>query len=77
MNIGGNNSYIDLMDNVALLKEALSLLESKERNEDDIKKFKKELEIKIEENMKAMNDYDKWVDAKAREAEGEDYEGIL
>ena len=74
--IGGFNNYISLMDNTALMLTALELLEAKERNEEEINKFKQELEAKIEANKKAMNDFDRWVDNKSEEAKGEDYESL-
>lgn len=74
--IGGFNNYISLMDNTALMLTALELLEAKERNEEEINKFKQELEAKIEANRKAMNDFDRWVDNKSEEAKGEDYESL-
>ena len=73
---GGFTNYISLMDNTALMQVALELLEAKERNEEEINKFKQELEAKIEANRKAMNDFDRWVDNKSEEAKGEDYESL-
>ena len=49
MMYGGFTNYISLMDNTALMQVALELLEAKERNEEEINKFKQELEAKIEE----------------------------
>ena len=74
--IGGFNNYISLMDNTALMLTALELLEAKERNEEEINKFKQELEAKIKENKKTMDDFDKWVTTKEEESKGEDYESI-
>ena len=74
--IGGFNNYISLMDNTALMLTALELLEAKERNEEEINKFKQELEAKIKENKKTMNDFDKWVTTKEEESKGEDYESL-
>ena len=76
MMYGGFTNYISLMDNTALMQVALELLEAKERNEEEINKFKQELEAKIEANRKAMNDFDRWVDNKSEEAKGEDYESL-
>ena len=76
MMYGGFTNYISLMDNTALMLTALELLEAKERNEEEINKFKQELEAKIEANRKAMNDFDRWVDNKSEEAKGEDYESL-
>ena len=74
--IGGFNNYISLMDNTALMLTALELLEAKERNEEEINKFKQELEAKIKENKKTMDDFDKWVTTKEEESKGEDYESL-
>ena len=74
--IGGFNNYISLMDNTALMQVALELLEAKERNEEEINKFKQELEAKIKENKKTMDDFDKWVTTKEEESKGEDYESL-
>ena len=73
---GGFTNYISLMDNTALMQVALELLEAKERNEEEINKFKQELEAKIKENKKTMDDFDKWVTTKEEESKGEDYESI-
>ena len=73
---GGFTNYISLMDNTALMQVALELLEAKERNEEEINKFKQELEAKIKENKKTMDDFDKWVTTKEEEAKGEDYESL-
>ena len=76
MMYGGFTNYISLMDNTALMQVALELLEAKERNEEEINKFKQELEAKIKENKKTMDDFDKWVTTKEEESKGEDYESI-
>ena len=76
MMYGGFTNYISLMDNTALMQVALELLEAKERNEEEINKFKQELEAKIKENKKTMDDFDKWVTTKEEESKGEDYERL-
>ena len=76
MMYGGFTNYISLMDNTALMQVALELLEAKERNEEEINKFKQELEAKIKENKKTMDDFDKWVTTKEEESKGEDYESL-
>ena len=76
MMYGGFTNYISLMDNTALMQIALELLEAKERNEEEINKFKQELEAKIKENKKTMDDFDKWVTTKEEESKGEDYESL-
>ena len=76
MMYGGFTNYISLMDNTALMQVALELLEAKERNEEEINKFKQELKAKIKENKKTMDDFDKWVTTKEEESKGEDYESL-
>ena len=59
-------SYTELADSTAMLKTALRLL--KTDADDDIERFKLELEQQIEENETEMDAYDKWLDQKEMEA---------
>jgi len=59
-------SYTELADSTAMLKTALRLL--KTDADDDIERFKQELEQQIEENETEMDAYDKWLDQKEMEA---------
>jgi len=59
-------SYTELADSTAMLKTALRLL--KTDADDDIERFKQELEQQIKENETEMDAYDKWLDQKEMEA---------
>ena len=59
-------SYTELADSTAMLKTALRLL--KTDSDDDIERFKQELEQQIQENETEMDAYDKWLDQKEMEA---------
>ena len=59
-------SYTELADSTAMLKTALRLLNTDA--EDDIERFKQELEQQIKENETEMDAYDKWLDQKEMEA---------
>jgi DNA-binding transcriptional regulator GbsR (MarR family) len=59
-------SYTELADSTAMLKTALRLLNTDA--DDDIERFKQELEQQIEENETEMDAYDKWLDQKEMEA---------
>ena len=59
-------SYTELADSTAMLKTALRLL--KTDADDDIERFKQELEQQIQENETEMDAYDKWLDQKEMEA---------
>ena len=59
-------SYTELADSTAMLKTALRLLNTDA--DDDIERFKQELEQQIQENETEMDAYDKWLDQKEMEA---------
>ena len=59
-------SYTELADSTAMLKTALRLLNTDA--DDDIERFKQELEQQIEENETEMDAYDKWLYQKEMEA---------